>query len=56
MVRLDNGNTLVNFGSAGALQEVTPQGEVVWEARTRSGLWFAAVRPIDDLYALTAED
>jgi len=29
--RLDGGNTLVTFSTAGQVQEVTPEGEVVWE-------------------------
>ena len=29
--RLENGNTLHNYGSAGRLREVTDAGEVVWD-------------------------
>ncbi|MDP7114659.1 MAG: aryl-sulfate sulfotransferase [Myxococcota bacterium] len=29
--RLDNGNTLITFSTAGQVQEVTPAGDVVWE-------------------------
>ena len=31
VARLDSGNTLVTFSTAGQVQEVTPGGEVVWE-------------------------
>lgn len=31
--RLDGGNTLVNWGSAGMIREIAPDGTVVWEAR-----------------------
>lgn len=49
-LRYDDGNTLVNFGGAGLLREVTPDGDVVWEAHTDSGTWFAQVHPFDDFY------
>ena len=32
-VRLDNGDTFINYGGASHLQQVTPEGVVVWEAR-----------------------
>lgn len=53
--RLPNGNTLINYGTGGALREVTPDGQLAWEVE-----W--DVDPvthltghtmlIDDLYAL----
>jgi hypothetical protein len=49
--RLSNGNTLINYGAAGALREVTPDGEVVWEALPPSPLGFAQVQLFDDWYA-----
>jgi hypothetical protein len=48
--RLRNGNTLVNFGSAGLLQEVTPEGTVVWEVRAGIGTSFGQQLMFDDLY------
>ncbi len=50
--RLDNGNTLVNFGSAGLLREVTPEGDVVWELQSAAANWFGNVRFIDDFYQI----
>src|SRR5689334_4451557 len=35
--RLENGNTLVAFGAAAQVAEVTPQGSVVWEAQMQNG-------------------
>lgn len=49
--RLPNGNTLVNFGTDGVLQEVTPAGDVVWEVDWRNRL-LGHLTPLDDLYAL----
>ncbi len=34
--RLDNGNTLHNYGSWGVIREVTPKGEIAWEVDWRS--------------------
>ena len=34
--RLQNGNTLVAFGLAGVVDEVDPQGDVMWEGRLRN--------------------
>ncbi len=50
--RLDNGNTLVNFGYAGILREVTPDGEVVWEVLADVGTWFGSIMYVDDFYEL----
>jgi hypothetical protein len=52
--RLPNGNTLVNFGTDGVVQEVTPAREVVWELDWSNHL-LGHLTPIDDLYALDAE-
>jgi hypothetical protein len=49
--RLPNGNTLVGFGTDGRVQEVTPEGEVVWDIDWSDHL-VGNVVPIDDLYAL----
>jgi hypothetical protein len=35
--QLPNGNTLMNFGSKGILEELTPEDEVVWKAYTATG-------------------
>ena len=35
--RLENGNTLVAFGAAAQVAEVTAQGSVVWEAQMQNG-------------------
>ena len=51
--RLENGNTLHNYGSAARVREVTPEGEIVWEL-----YWPGRKRLIghttfvEDLYAL----
>lgn len=50
---LDNGNYLVNFGSAATLREVTPEGEVVWElVASPNDIWFGAVIPFSDFYTM----
>lgn len=49
--RLDNDNRIVNFGTDGVLQEVTPDGEIVWELEWRDRLIGHATL-LDDLYAL----
>jgi hypothetical protein len=49
-IRLDSGNTLVNFGDGGVLREVTPDGEVVWEVEAPLGTWFGQVHAVRDLY------
>ena len=53
--RLPNQNTLVNFGSDGLMQEVTPLGEVVWEAGTDVGTFLGRTTLIDDIYDLDVE-
>jgi hypothetical protein len=50
--RLENGNTLVNFGSSGALHEVSADGELLWEATTDVGEFLGRSVVLDDLYAL----
>ena len=47
--RLANGNTLVNFGAAGQIREVTPDGSVVWQISLPGGQSFAQARLIDEL-------
>jgi len=53
--RLENQNTLVNFGSDGVLHEVTPLGAVVWEAHVGEGLTLGHTMMIGDLYGLEGE-
>lgn len=48
--RLPSGNTLVNYATAGVIQEVTPEGAVAWEIRSELGSSFANVRLVDTLY------
>ena len=48
--RLENGNRLINYGSAGVLQEVTEDGEVVWEVYSPLGYWFGNGEMLDSLY------
>ena len=47
---LDNGNRLVNFGSAGTVREVTLEGEVVWEMSVGAGSAFGNTVPFSDLW------
>lgn len=47
---LANGDRLVSFSAAGLVREVTPEGEVVWEARAPAFTWFGQVYLVDDLY------
>lgn len=48
--RLDNGNTLVNFATGGQIDEVTPEGRVVWRVSSGLGGAFGYVEQIDALY------
>jgi len=38
--RLDNGNSLVTWSSAGQIEEVSPEGEVIWRVRAELGAAF----------------
>lgn len=49
--RLESGNTLVNFGTDGVVQEVTPEGEVAWEIDWQDRL-LGHLTPIENLYDL----
>lgn len=55
VLRLDNGNTLLNAGTAGVVLEYSPEREVVWSLQCDLGSAFTSVRPIDDLYGADAE-
>jgi hypothetical protein len=48
--RLENGNRIINYGSAGIIQEVTEGGEVVWEVYSPLGYWFGNGQMLDSLY------
>jgi len=49
--RLSNGDTLFNMGTRGLLQEVTPAGDVVWEATWDRPGTFYRLKPVVDLYS-----
>ena len=51
-VRLENGNTLINYGSDGGIREVTAGGEVAWEARMPEHYLIGHSTLIDSLYEL----
>lgn len=48
--RLENGNRVINYGSAGVIREVNPAGEVVWEVQTPIGFWFGNGQMIASIY------
>ena len=50
--RLDNGNTLISYGTSSDIREVTPDGDVVWEVRWPSTYLIGHITPIDDLYEI----
>lgn len=49
--RLENGNTLVNYSTTGILQEVTPEGDVVWEVQADLGSTILGATFFEDFYA-----
>jgi hypothetical protein len=54
--RLGNGNTLVAFGAAGIVDEVDPQGNVVWEGKLQNGAkpqLAYRIRRLPNLYTFT---
>ncbi len=51
-IRLDNGSTLVNFGYAGLLREVTTDDQIAWEATGDVGAWYGSIRYLQDFYEL----
>ena len=48
--RLETGNTWINYGQGAVLQEITPDGEVVWELASTDGLPFGQLELLDSLY------
>jgi hypothetical protein len=53
--RMSSGNALMNFGTDGVIQELSPDNEVLWEVEWRDRL-IGHTTPITDLYALNAWD
>ncbi len=54
--RFDSGNTLMNFGSAGAMREVAPDGELLWVIDWQEPWLLGHTTVFDDLWALLPED
>lgn len=50
VLRLDNGNTLMNFGSKGIVEEISPEGEVVWRMYTATGTFPGHLVFVDSFY------
>jgi hypothetical protein len=50
--RLPNGNTLMNFGTTGAIREITPDADVVWAVDPTLERAVGRMIPLDDLDAL----
>lgn len=50
--RLDNGNTLINYGTEGVIHEVTPKGDIVWSLAWSEPWMLGHTTLVDDLYAL----
>ena len=48
--RLPNGNTLINWGAGGLLQEVTATGEIVWEAEFGTAGFAGHAHAMDAFY------
>jgi hypothetical protein len=57
VTRLVSGNTLIAWGAIGILQEVTPAGQTVWEARVLNNgapsTFYRGIR-VPDLYSYRA--
>jgi len=51
-LRLDNGNTLMNFGSAGAIREITGDGQLAWSVDWSDGAMLGHTTLVGELYAL----
>jgi hypothetical protein len=48
--RFSNGNTLITWGSAGQMEEVTEAGERVWKLNTAIAAGFGYTTLLDTLY------
>jgi hypothetical protein len=53
--RVENGDTLINYGTDGAAREVTTDGDVVWEVEWSSTYILGHFNAVTDLYALAPE-
>jgi len=53
-VRLDNGNTLLNYGTDGVIRELDPQGEIAWELDWNKPYMLGHNTQVSDPYALNA--
>jgi len=53
-LRHEGGNTLINYGSDGAMREITPDKTTAWQVDWDSGYLLGHVTLVDDLYALTS--
>jgi len=51
-VRLDHGGALINYGSGGAIREVTADGLTAWNVRWEGEQMVGHTTLVDDLYAL----
>lgn len=52
--RLPGGNTLIAYGTGGALREVTPDGQVAWDLDFGGKYLIGHLTLLDDLYALNS--
>lgn len=50
-MRLNNGDTFINWSAAGQMERVTPEGESIWKLRTRAGSVFGFHTLADTLYS-----
>lgn len=46
--RLESGNSLINYGGSGIIQEVNPSGDLIWEAETSLGTWFGNLEVLNE--------
>ena len=44
--RLENGNTMINWGTEGLLREISPDGRVVWELVLEDNYFFGRVEVV----------
>ena len=54
--RLDNGNTLMNFGTSARVQEIDVSGELLWDVQFNGGSVLGEMLAVDDLYAMFCPD
>jgi len=48
--RFDDGNTRVVWSTSGMIQDVTPDGEILFQVETELGYVFTFTQQVDDLY------